>query len=131
MARSRAEMKAWPLVFCVTVLGGCTTPLGTAPLVARDSNLVGTKLLRPGATGRSCRTTILGIVVGDEAGTLDEALARVLSQDAEGNLVTDAVVHEERMTTGVVNRRCVVVRGDLARSVTTLTLPSPHQHGKH
>jgi len=80
-------MKTWPMLLCVTALAGCTTPLGTAPLLARDPDLVGTKLLRPGAAGRSCRTTILGMVVGNGAGTLDEALARVLAEDTEGNVV--------------------------------------------
>ena len=124
-------MRARALLPCLVVLAGCTTRLGDAPLLARDPDLVGTKLLRPGAVGRSCHTTVLGLATGAGAGTLDEAMAAILSQDDEGNVVSAASVSEERVTTGVFNRHCVVVRGDLGRTVTTLTLPAPagHHHG--
>lgn len=115
-----------PALASLLVLAGCTTRLGGVPLLARDADLVGTKLLRPGATGRSCRTTMFGVPTGGGEGTLDEAFARVLALDEEGNVVTDAVVREERVITGVFNRRCILVSGDLGRSVTTLTLPGHH-----
>lgn len=115
----------------VTVLTACTTRLGTAPLVARDAELVGTKLLRPGATGRSCRTTVLGVPLGGGAGTIDDAMARLLALDSEGDLVSNAVVEEERIVTGVVNRRCIVLRGDLGRSITTVVIPAPAGHHGH
>ncbi len=114
----------------VVLLAGCVTRLGDAPFIGRDHELVGTKLLRPGATGRSCRTTIFGVKRGAGEGTLDEAVAQLLARDDEGNVVTDAAVEEERLTTGIFNRRCVVVRGDLGRTVSTVTVPMPagHQH---
>lgn len=119
------------MFLCVTALAGCTTQLGSAPLLARDAGLVGTKLLRPGTSGRSCCTTVLGIPVAGGAGTLDEALARVLAQDVEGNVVTEVVMHEERITTGLVNWRCLIVRGDLGRSIPTITVPASDRHRGH
>jgi hypothetical protein len=40
-------------------------------------------------------------------------------------------VRWERIVTGVYNRRCVEVQGDLARSVTTVRLPAPPSHHGH
>jgi hypothetical protein len=120
------------LCLVLAALGGCTTRLGGAPLLARDPDVVGTKLLRPEVSARSCRTTVVGIAVGDDAagGTIDDAMARLLALDEEGNVVTNATLEEERMTTGVVNRRCITVRGDLARGIRTVIVPTaPGHHG--
>jgi hypothetical protein len=124
-------MRTWATLLCVVALTGCTTRLGSAPLLGPGAGAVGTKLLRPGARGRSCRTTILGLPLGSGSGTLDEAVAALLAQDAEGDVVTDAVLEEEQVTTGVVNRRCLVVRGDLGRRTTTVTLPTGEEHHGH
>ena len=124
-------MWTWNLCLVVAALTGCATDLGRAPLIARDPALVGIKLLRPGARARSCRTTVLGVPVDGDTGTFDDALARLLAVDGEGNVVTDLVLREKRLTTGLVNRRCIELRGDLGRSITTLTLPMPEGHPPH
>jgi hypothetical protein len=122
-------MQMGRMFLCVTAVAGCTTRIGSAPLLAREVDLVATKLLRPGVIGRSCGATILGIPVGGSEGTLNEALARVLAQDIEGNVVTEAVILEERITTGLVNWRCLIMRGDLGRSITTITVPAERYPG--
>jgi len=45
----------------------------------------------------------------------------------------NAEVRWHRLVTGVYNRRCVEVRGDLARALSTITLPAPpgHHHESH
>ena len=51
--------------------------------------------------------------------------------DPEGNVVANADVRWRRLVTGVYNRRCVEVRGDLARTVSTIRLPGPPGHEGH
>jgi hypothetical protein len=113
------------------VLSGCATSLGTVGVVVPDGDAVGVKLLQPGVTGSSCRRAILGVRLDDGEPSLDEALRRILAVDTEGNVVVNAEVRWRRFVTGLYDRRCVEVRGDLARTASTITLPTPpgHHHG--
>ena len=117
-------------VVVLTTLTGCATTLGTLGVVSPDADEVGLKLLRPGVTGRSCRSSVAGVPL--EAGDPDlrEALATILALDGEGNVVANAQVSWHRLVTGVYTERCVEVRGDLARTVSTIRLPVP-AHGGH
>jgi len=110
------------------LLAGCTASLGPAALLGTDADLVGAKLLRPGLRGRSCRASVLGVPFRAGAPALAEAIAQILAADPEGNVVTSAEVTWSELVTGVYNRRCVEVRGDLARVVSTLRLPPPSGH---
>jgi hypothetical protein len=114
-------------------LSGCATSLGTIGVAAPDAGAMGLKLLRPGATGRACRTTVFGVPLADGEPRLQDALAEILALDAEGNVVVNAEVRWRHVVTGVYNRRCVEVQGDLARSLSTITLPAPpgHHHEAH
>ena len=115
------------------LLTGCTASFGPATLIGTDADLVGLKLLRPGLHGRSCRVSVLGLPFRASAPALAEAVAQILAADPEGNVVTGAEVTWSELVTGVYNRRCVEVRGDLARMVSTLRLPAPagHAPGTH
>jgi hypothetical protein len=119
--------RRWALLAAIA-LGGCTVPLGRVALVTPGSAAPATKLLRPGAEGRSCRSRVLGIVTRGGEPSLDDALAQILALDAEGNGVADVEVRVEELLTGVYDRRCVVVRGDLVRTIGTITLPMPGHH---
>jgi len=112
-------------------LAGCATSLGSVGLLGRDAETVSVKMLVPGATGRSCRSSIVGLPLQAGDPTLDEALAQILGRDAEGNVVTEAEVVSDRLVTGVYNRRCVTVRGNLVRTLTTLNIPMPEHPGPH
>jgi len=118
------------MLAAIIALGpGCTLPLGRLALVTSETAAPATKLLRPGAEGRSCRSRLLGISTGGAGEpSVDDALAQILALDAEGNAVAAVEVREERLLTGVYNRRCVVVRGDLVRTIGTITLPMPGHH---
>ncbi len=59
------------------------------------------------------------------------ALAGIMALDREGDVVANARVSWRRIVTGVYNRRCVEIRGDLARTVSTVRLPMPAGHGSH
>jgi len=112
-------------------LAGCATSFGRLGVVSPDPDAIGVKLLRPGVEGRSCRASVLGVPLGRGAPELHEALAHILALDAEGNVVTHAQVTWRHFVTGLYNRRCLEVRGDLGRTVSTLTLPTPMSHPEH
>ncbi len=126
---SRTNARAILVAIASLGLGGCTTPLGRLPLVTPEAAAPATKLLRPGAEGRSCRSRVLGIPTGvDGAPSLDEALAQILALDAEGNAIAGVEVRSDDVVTGIYDRRCVVVRGDLVRTIGTITLPMSGGH---
>ena len=92
----------------VLAASGCATSLGRVPLLAADTTP--TKLLRPGVEARSCRTSVFGIATSPGEPSASEAVARLTALDEEATGVADAELRVERLTTGVYNRRCVVVR---------------------
>lgn len=106
------------------VLAGCTTTQGHLGLVTFAEELVALKVLRPNATGRSCATWILGIPVGSENGTIEEAARQILALDPEGTVVHDLAVTRRTVNAGVFTRRCVEIRGDLAREIRSIVLPT-------
>ena len=113
------------------LLTGCTTSLGTIGVVRRDSDDVAVKLLRPGVTGRSCGSSVLGVPVSGSGPDVRDALERILVLDAEGDVIVNAEVTSHAFISGVYNRRCVEVRGDLARTTSTIILPAPMGHHGH
>ena len=123
-------MRELALLLVAAVVSGCTSSLGTAGVLLPDADAVGVKLLRPGVSGRSCRASIVGIPLDDGSPSLGEAMARVLALDAEGDALTNADVRWERVVTGLYNRRCVEVRGNLVRTISTVTIPMVG-HGAH
>ena len=121
------------VAFLLGALGltGCTTSLGTVGLVRPDAEAVGVKLLRPGVSGRSCRASVMGFPLSGKEPGLRDALAAIAALDAEGDVVVNAEVRWEHLVTGLYNRRCIEVRGDLARTTPTIILPAPPGHHGH
>jgi hypothetical protein len=113
------------------ILPACSTSFGPMGMLGTSSADFGLKLLRPGAVGRSCRSSVLGVPLRSGQPEMREALGEILALDREGNVVVDAEVAEERIITGLYNRRCVQVRGDLSRTISTITLPAPPGHHAH
>jgi hypothetical protein len=112
-------------------LAGCARSLGTVGVIRAESDTFDVKLLRPGASGRSCRASVLGIPLSAPGPTVREALDRILALDAEGDVVVNTEVRSEEWITGLYNRRCIEVRGDLARAIPTVVLPMPPEHHGH
>jgi hypothetical protein len=119
-----------PLVALV-VLAGCVTSHGPVGVIAPSADVLGTKLLRPHVVGRSCRSWVFGVPVGTGEPELQEAVGQILAHDAEGDVVVNADVRSSVLVTGVYNRCCVEVEGDLARAVPTIAVPGPAGHGSH
>ena len=63
--------------------------------------------------------------------SVTEAVAQLLAHDAEADVVTDASIGSDRLLTGVYNRRCVWVRGNLGRTIRIVTVPMPPSHHDH
>jgi hypothetical protein len=122
-------IRCTPLFF--SALAGCATSLGTVALVTPNAEDVGLKLLRPAIIERSCRSSVLGVPLRSGTPDIREALGAMLAIDREANVVANVEIGSERLVTGVYNRRCVTVRGDLARTVATIRLPSPPGHEAH
>jgi len=112
------------------VFAGCAGWEERIGIVARDEQVVATKLLRPQATARACASSLLGVPLGKDAG-LDGAVSELLARDDEANMLTNVEVRWQTVVTGVYNRRCVEVRGDLGRIIPTLALPMPGGHESH
>jgi len=118
-------MKRLAAVAAAAALAGCSASLGTMGVLLPEASSVGLKVLRPGVRGRSCRASIAGLPLDAGEPELREAVAQVLALDPEGNALTNAEVRWQRLVTGLYNRRCVEVSGDLARTVPSVTLPMP------
>ena len=62
--------------------------------------------------------------------SIGDAIERVLASDPEGNAVMNARLSWHRMRTVIYDRDCLEVRGDLVRTIATITIPhhGPHEH---
>src|SRR5207237_10061598 len=105
--------------------------LGTLGVVQPDPEQVGLKLLRPDVLGSSCRSSVVGVPLSAGDPDVSEALAAILRLDAEGNRVANVRLSCRSPVTGLHNRRAIEVRGDLARTVSTIRLLAPEAHGAH
>jgi len=110
---------------------GCGVSLGPAGVLAPSPDLVATKLLRPGARSRACLTSFFGFRSKGDDQLLATALARMIALDDEADVVTNVEVRTTGIVTGVYDRRCVELRGDLGRMIRTITVPVPghEEHG--
>lgn len=87
--------------------------------------------LRPDVTATSCRRWIVGIPLdGDPpADPVAPLVARLLSDDSEASVLSEADVRWEHLSALVYERQCVTVRGVLARPIRTITIPGDaHDH---
>jgi len=121
-------MRRLTAVAVILALAGCSMSLGSVGVVAPEASSVGLKMLRPAVSGRSCRSSIAGLPLAAGEPELREAVAQILALDPEGNALGNAEVRSQRLVTGLYNRRCVEVRGDLVRIVPSVTLPMPSHH---
>jgi hypothetical protein len=115
----------------LVALSGCGAALDRVGLLGTDSDAVAVRVLQPRALGRSCRSSVLGLPLGAGGPALSEAIGEILAHDTEGDVVTNAEITWEWIVTGVYNRRCVRVRGDLGHAIPTLTLRAPPSHHGH
>ena len=112
----------WRLIGAIVLWGCGVTPIGEIGFLSREPEPVGIKLLQRGVLARSCQTFVLGIAIGARL-SVEDALAHLLVSDPEGNAVTSAHLSWHRTGIGLYHRDCLEVQGDLARTISTVTLP--------
>lgn len=112
------------LVWCGTLALGCAAPLGALRVTPEDANPA-VKLLVRDAEARACGIRLLGMAVGGQP-SLDGLVDSLLAQDPEADAVVDAVVTLTSFPALIAERRCLSVRGHLARSIRSISLPGPH-----
>jgi hypothetical protein len=108
---------------------GCMTTHSELGVLRREAGNVGSKMLRPGARARTCRSSILGMPLSGSAPT--SLVTDLLALDKEADVVTHAEVTTESITTGVYNRTCVELVGDLGREISVVRLPVVGEHEHH
>jgi hypothetical protein len=111
------------------LLAGCMTTSAELGLIRPSGESAGLKMIRPGARVRACRSSLFGIPLQSPATT--SLLPDLLKVDAEADVVAKARVTTESITTGIYNRTCVELVGDLGREVSVVRLPAVgggHEH---
>lgn len=122
-------LKRLSMMAGMALLAGCMTTHSDIGAIRAGIDTVGVKMLRPGARVRHCRFSVLGIpLAGADTTSL---VADLLKLDAEADVVTKARVTTESVTTGVFNRICVELVGDLAREVSVVRLPALGEGHEH
>jgi hypothetical protein len=116
-------------VLMTLMVAGCMTTHSDLGVIRPSAEEVGLKMLRPGARARECRSSLFGIPL--QVDGADSLLATVLKLDDEADVLAKARVKVESISTGVYNRTCVELVGDLGREVSVVRLPAVgggHQH---
>ena len=128
MRRRRTRLANLSLLLGGLVVTGCSaSSVGEVGLLMRAPDAVGTKLLRPEAAARSCQSFVLGLPMGPDI-SLDDAVERILALDSEGNAIANVHLSWSRLRAGLYDRDCLEVRGDLVRTISTVTLPHHADH---
>jgi len=102
---------------------GCATSVGSVGFIGQSADALDVKMLRPGARARACRASVFGVALGSAEPALHDAVGQLLALDSEGDLLTNVEITTRTLTTGVYNRRCVELRGDLVRRIPSITIP--------
>ncbi|HWP65210.1 MAG TPA: hypothetical protein VNO26_04760 [Candidatus Limnocylindria bacterium] len=113
-------------VLALAGLLGCGLGGGTIPLVPVPAEEPGFKMLRPGARARACGAVVWPY--GDRAGgdLLQAAVAELVAQHDEADVVRDLRVSWRGVDVLVAQIGCVWARGDVGRTIPTVTLPHLH-----
>lgn len=123
-------MRGVAVLAAMAILDACSMPVARFGVVTTDPDVIGIKLLRPNVRARSCRATVFAIPLARGEPSVDEAMRELEALDSETNAITNAEVAWDRIVTGVYNRTCVEIHGDLGRVISTVIVPVPG-HGSH
>ena len=91
---------------------GCRFNYGDLNLVSPRNVRFDTETLRRGVEGRDCMYTLVFLPLGSLNPNLEEAVDRALAEVPEANVLTDIAIYEDRVTTLLINQRCLRVKGD-------------------
>lgn len=110
---------------------GCVTTRSTIPVIRADQSALGVKMLKPGERVRSCRMWILGVPLSAGGEPIEAMMRALLATDREADVLIDVRIETSSVMTGLFNRVCVDIVGDVAREITVVRLPlvgDGHQH---
>lgn len=85
------------------------------------------KMLHPGAHARVCRSSVFGIPLE----SAQQPLREIFRIDPESDVLSHAQMTTESIATGVFNRICVELVGDLGREISVVRLPVVGDHEHH
>lgn len=124
---------AWLVVLSVVVVGllGCARTRVELPLVGFAAEAVGTKMVRPRARARACRTTVLGMALDDATSPIDDALRTLRELDPEVDTLVNVRIEATLATAGILERTCVTVEADAVRAIPVVRLPAPDGQHRH
>jgi hypothetical protein len=128
--RHRALVR-WTTLALGLSLEACASMSGTLPRVTALPPEAGYKLLRPGAVAVACDSGFFPDVRPMAGDLLARTTADLLTRDAEADAIVRAKVDWSGWSMGVYGRRCVRMEGDVVRTVRTVLLPMPGEHGHH
>jgi hypothetical protein len=105
------------------LLSGCSASQGRLSLVAiRDVDWP-VMALAAGAEGRDCVSSILLVPLERRVPSIERAAGEAIASVPEGEILMDATVTVEVVSTLLFNRQCVRVRGTVGRRVRVIQLP--------
>jgi hypothetical protein len=113
----------------VIVLSGCVTIQTEFGVVHANAENTSMKMLRPGARVRACRSSLFGIPL--QRATHGSLVVELLGADAEADVATHVRVVAESITTGIYNRTCLELAGNLGREISEVRLPVVGEHEHH
>lgn len=128
----RRTRHGWSTVITVaTVITCCACggTLGHVPRITPVAATDGFKMLWPQQEVRRCEGSFPG--TAERRDLIREGVDALLARDPEADAVVNTEVQWESFCIGIYTWRCVVLRGDLVRSVRTVLLPMPGEHGGH
>jgi hypothetical protein len=117
----------WRRWLASTVLGGlvsgCSASMGELSLVSSREAEWPVMALAAGVEGSDCVSSVLFVPLRGRVPSVQAAAARAIASVPEGELLTDAAVTVDAVSTVVFNRQCVRVRGTVGRLVRVIHLP--------
>jgi len=129
--RGSIGRRAGAALLAIAGLASCGLGSATVPLVFIGADQPGFKMLRPAAAARACGATIWPYGERAGGGLLETAIADLLAEQREADVVRDAQISWRGIDLLVVQVGCVSVRGDVGRAIPTVKLPMLGDHGGH
>lgn len=111
-------------------LAGCVSLPAGLPVVRGEVATIDVKMLKPGARARSCGSWVFVFPMGTPAAAQD-LVAEMIGRDPEGDVLTNVQVTTSGVMTGIFNRLCVDITGDVGREISVVRLPAVgggHEH---
>lgn len=129
--QKRTSSHATVLLALLALVGSaCTRTTAPLPLgsLIPDPETVAVMRLRPDAAATTCRRWFAGVLLDADP---DDPVQRLLATEREANVLGEGTVQVEEFSVGPYVRQCVTIRGVLARTIRSITIPAGEAHHHH